>query len=207
MHDNFWINDFKVLAFAEDGMPRYTHFFPTKFMSNNEILNSLTRFSIYLLIILIILKGINNKFLFIPIILIILCVIMYKIDSKDNHQIIKCQRPTLNNPYMNVMLDDYIENPNRLEACSYEDPQIKKETDEYFKKNLFSDVDDIYSKKNSQRQFYTTPITTIPNDQNAFAQWCYGKNSNCKTDQDKCLKYEDVRYKQTNNFPILKALE
>ena len=43
-----------------------------------------------------------------------------------------------------------------------------------FNKDLYRDVKDIFGKNNSQRQFYTVPGNQVPNDQGAFAQWCYG---------------------------------
>ena len=69
---------------------------------------------------------------------------------------------------MNVQFDDYIKNPQR-EAISklnnYKNPNLNKLIDEKFNYNLYKDVSDIFDKNNSQRQFYTTPVTTIPNDQ------------------------------------------
>ena len=65
---------------------------------------------------------------------------------------------------------------------------------EEFNKNLFRDVNDLYEKENSQRTYYSTPSTTIPNDQKSFAEWCYGIPETCKTNQQKCLVYDDLRY-------------
>ena len=42
------------------------------------------------------------------------------------------------------------------------------------------DVNDIFGKNNSQRQFYTVPGNQVPNDQGSFAQWCYGQPKTCK---------------------------
>ena len=42
------------------------------------------------------------------------------------------------------------------------------------------DIDDIYSKYNSQRQFYTMPNTSIPNKQKEFALWLYNRGPTCK---------------------------
>ena len=59
-----------------------------------------------------------------------------------------------------------------------------------------SDVNDVFGKMNSQRQFYTMPSTTIPNAQDDFAKWLYLNPKTCKEDQDFCLKYEDIRAKR-----------
>ena len=45
---------------------------------------------------------------------------------------------------------------------------------------MYRDVKDIFGKNNSQRQFYTVPGNQVPNDQGAFAQWCYGMPKTCK---------------------------
>ena len=51
-----------------------------------------------------------------------------------------------------------------------------------------------YSKFNSQRQFYTTPNTRIPNNQIEFAEWLYKAPETCKENNEHCLRYNDIRY-------------
>ena len=58
--------------------------------------------------------------------------------------------------------------------------------------------DHIFNNKSSERQFYTTASTTIPNKQREFAEWLYGDNDNCKINNDKCLKYSNVKYHREN---------
>ena len=38
------------------------------------------------------------------------------------------------------------------------------------------------------RQFHTMPNTKIPNDQNAFAKFCYGDMKSCKDGDDLCTR-------------------
>ena len=85
---------------------------------------------------------------------------------------------------------------DRPEACDTNDVEIKKQIDSSFNNNLYKDVNDVFGKMNSQRQFYTMPSTTIPNAQDDFAKWLYLNPKTCKEDQDYCLKYEDVRAKR-----------
>ena len=110
-----------------------------------------------------------------------------------------CVKPTLDNPFMNVNYVDQLDAPNREEACDISDPEIKKDMDSKFMNNLFRDVNDLFGKNNSQRQFYTMPSTTIPNKQDEFARWLYLSPKTCKEDQDYCLKYEDLR----QNRPVM----
>ena len=39
-------------------------------------------------------------------------------------------------------------------------------------------LSDVFGKRNSQRQFYTMPNTEVPNSQDEFAKWLYGKPEN-----------------------------
>lgn len=110
-----------------------------------------------------------------------------------------CVKPTLNNPFMNVTYVDQLDNPNREEACDISDPEIKKDIEDKFMNNLFRDVNDLFGKNNSQRQFYTMPSTTVANKQDEFARWLYLSPKTCKEDQDYCIKYEDLR----QNRPVM----
>ena len=96
-------------------------------------------------------------------------------------------------PKTNMIVD-------RPPACDVSDPEVKLLIDNNFDNNLYKDIDDIFGKMNSQRQFYTMPSTTIPNDQESFAKWLYLSPKTCKEDQDYCLRYEDVRAKRFD-FP------
>ena len=102
-----------------------------------------------------------------------------------------CTAPTENNPFMNVMLTDIVGNPNRPSACK----GMEQSTEDNFKNNLFQEVSDVYGKHNSQRQYYTNPSTTIPNDAIAFAKWCNNVEASCKGDYEACEPY-GLRYHQ-----------
>lgn len=105
-----------------------------------------------------------------------------------------CRKPTVDNPFMNPTANDFeLEDPP--EACNADDEDIKDKITQCFNDKLFRDVGDLFEVENSQRQFYTVPHMNPP-DQTAFAKWLYGSNTTCKTDQSKCLKYEDLRSKR-----------
>lgn len=84
-----------------------------------------------------------------------------------------CTRPTLDNPYMNVLLSDYQRFPERPAACDITQAPVSKRADALYKHNLYSEADDVYDRNTGARQFYSTAATTIPNDQEAFARWLY----------------------------------
>ena len=52
--------------------------------------------------------------------------------------------------------------------------------DTKFNNDLYRDANDIFGKNNSQRQFYTVPGGSIPNDQEAFTKWLYQTPPTCK---------------------------
>ncbi len=83
---------------------------------------------------------------------------------------------------MNVLLTDY-NNPDRINSeakTSYDNEELQGEIETNFNNNLYRDIGDLYATKNSQRQFYTTANTKIPNDQDKFADWLYKQPMTCK---------------------------
>jgi hypothetical protein len=105
--------------------------------------------------------------------------------------------PTKDNPLMNPLLGDISLGPDEPPAAANtDDAYIKDKIVETYNDKLYRDIDDLFERENSQRQFYTVP-TTYPNDQTAFANWCYKSADNsCKVDQRNCLRYEDLRTKR-----------
>lgn len=213
--DHFWSEQPQIL-YDND---RMIEFFPTKDMTTNEKLNALSRFFIYLGILLFIVVRNYNLF-FIPIIALSIIYLVrhndtlsHRFDLEQFDEKIKdelgikqdtrlkidavgdiCQMPTPNNPFMNVLISDYTDNPQRPPACSLADDDVKSETEKYFNYNLYKDVEDIWDKRNSQRQYVTMPGTTIPNDRDSFMKWCWKTTNVCKDgSSDYCLQFEDLR--------------
>lgn len=205
--DKFWLDDPMVLI--RNG--NYYRVVPNQKMSKIEILNALTRFFVYLTILYVLFAR-RIEFIYVPIIIILLIIIMYYIQINDTRDMKReefcrpsgcnpvnfCQRPTEGNPFMNVTMADLMDNRDRPEGCVATDKNIRQDIDKYFNNNLFKDVDDLFDRNTGQRQFYTTPITTIPNDQDSFAKWLYKLPETCKENQSNCLKYEDIRYNRFN---------
>jgi hypothetical protein len=99
---------------------------------------------------------------------------------RDDYEDNDCKLPSVDNPFGNVMLGD-IGNSKFKKACSsYNNNMVKRDMKRDFEDGLFLDANDMYSKHNSQRQFYTMPNTGIVNDQGGFAKWCYMTPPTCK---------------------------
>lgn len=113
----------------------------------------------------------------------------------------KCTSPTLDNPFMNVTMKDYMNFDkdgsivDRPPACDISDPTVKNEIETNFNNNLFKDTNDVFGRSNSQRQFFTMPYTTVPNRRDDFQSWLYLSPATCKENSDNCLNYEDLRGK------------
>jgi hypothetical protein len=94
---------------------------------------------------------------------------------------------------MNVLMNEYTEKPHRPSACDQQ--EVKADIKDAFDHGLYRDVGDIFHKLSSDRQFITNPSTTIPNDREAFAKWCWSAEATCKEGNgEKCynLSYTPI---------------
>lgn len=191
--DDFWINNYKILFLKEN----LTKFIPNVTMTNIEKLNALMRLGIYLGLALFLFTN-KSEYLLIIVLVALFTYFIYtyqqdKIElffnSIDNSNFNKIQKalmvneseikPTVDNPMMNINL---ITDDKTKDAApkSWNDDEIKEKIEDKYNHNLYRDVGDLYGKSNGQRQFYTMPSTTIPNNQTSFAKWCYSTGPTCK---------------------------
>ena len=200
MTEIFWLKDPMSLL----NKNYITNVIPSQDLSYDAKLNAITR-----LIIIICLLGYlltrNIRIIISAIISIIGIIIMYNINKgKQNQKKIigkalkegfnsdilynlsksSMTTPTKENPLMNVMLPEIQDNPKRNMAAPSFAPKVEKEINESVKKNLdpklFQDLGDNIEFDSSMRSFYATANTQIPNDQKAFAEFCYGGMKSCK---------------------------
>jgi hypothetical protein len=189
-----WINDISVLY---NGNYLF-EIVPNKGFDFNRKLNSLVRLSIYYSVIMFLVNKDTNIFL-IPAVVLALSVVLNKNHAKtqieestnnlkideiklmeDDMNVISssCRIPTDENPFMNPLQTS--ENPNLKSCSSYNNKGIQRDIDDKFNTDLYRDANDIFGKNNSQRQFYTVPGGSIPNDQEAFTKWLYQTPQTCK---------------------------
>tara|TARA_Y100000816_G_scaffold281415_1_gene255902 strand:- start:498 stop:1256 length:759 start_codon:yes stop_codon:yes gene_type:complete len=102
--------------------------------------------------------------------------------------------PNSTNPFSNVLMTDYATNPDKLPAPPAYNENVQEKIKEAAKaavqeanpdhpglaEKVFKDLGDELNLEQSLRQFNSAPSTTIPNDQEAFAQFCYGSMVSCK---------------------------
>lgn len=223
INDLFWMDDYKILFYKE----KLTDFFPAIHMTLIEKLNAIFRMSIYLSILLYLLSG-NYLYLYIMIIVgLFTCFIYYtqkdnlelyfNSDKNDTDNLIQKTviedakidiKPNVENPFMNInLITDNKE--KEVAPPSWNNDKIKEDIEDKFGYNLYRDVGDLYGKSNSQRQYYTMPSTTIPNNQTSFAKWCYSTGPTCKESSIYCApEMDQVPYIDTQqtifNTPALK---
>lgn len=206
--DAFWTQSPKVLF----DRTRLIEFVPTSDMTWKERLNALTRLFIYSGLLLMMYLG-KGWPAYIGLAGLLMTLFLFRFGPKEaevptdaptSHPTTdspnpyipadqpECIPPTRNNPFMNVMQNEYIDNPTRPPACDYE--SVKEEVEDHWGFNLYQDVGEaLWNRNNSQREWFTMPWTTIPNDQGSFANWLYRTGPVCKQDQTACLRYEDLR--------------
>jgi hypothetical protein len=81
--------------------------------------------------------------------------------------------PSARNPFMNVLIDEIKYNPTRAPAANGTNPLVNMQLDDFFHTQFVNDPTDVFNTTQSQRQFYTTPSTTVPNDQDSYQNWLY----------------------------------
>jgi hypothetical protein len=203
--DKFWFNDFGVLFRPN----RVTEFFPSNQQTLEERMNSIARLGLYSSLLTMAYKRDFSK-IAIFLATLIITYAVYKNYTKEDvmdveqplykksMKIVKDIKPTLNNPFMNTLMTDHIENPKKGPALEYyqdtkKAEDIRKDISEKFNHNLYMDINDMYEKNNSQRQFYTTPNTEIPSNQEKFLNFMYPNMTSCKDEAKNCRINEDLR--------------
>lgn len=145
------------------------------------------RFAIYFTIVMLVVRG-NINALYIVIAAALITFLIYESETRtkqskdelfdtlniaDKGKQKHVYKPTRDNPFMNVMLTDYSNFPNRPSAGAWTDPEVKGQVRRNFEEGLARGTDDLFNKMASDRQYYTMPSTTIPNNQGDFARWLY----------------------------------
>lgn len=197
LQERIWYEDLNTFI----DLDNLIKFIPNNDMSFAEQLNAMMRFAVYFAIIVFIIKHDATIFYF-PLFMAAFTFALHSVDKQkedkkkelfdklniddDKRNKRFCYRPTKENPFMNITMNDYKEFPNRPEACDVTRESVKDEVKRIWDEHIVRDVDDIFQRRTSDRQFYTMPSTTIPNNQTGFAEWLYKPPKTCKEDSIKC---------------------
>ena len=190
--DKFWYEDIDVLMNKE----RLIEFIPLPDHTEEEWLNSTVRFSMYASTLFYVFKRYWEMIAF-PFITMCLTYFFYyrnrEYDEEDSDDNFSCQRPTKDNPLMNVMISDIGYNPLRKKACDVN--HVKNDMKTFLNKSRYTNAFDLLADDVRERIYVTNPITTIPNNQHDFANWLYKEpHDTCKTNPRNCRVTYDLRY-------------
>jgi len=185
---------------------------PTEDMSFDRKLNAISRL-IILLTIVGVLYTRNNMIVIVALITLGIIIFLHQhkqLKVQEGFEIkdimpnpdYNYYNSTTKNPLSNVLLTEIQDNPDRAVAP----PAFNKQTVQEINTNtqqmiqnqhldfpdmkdkLFKDLGDSVDFNNSMIPFNSNPSTQIPNDQNAFAKFCYGDMPSCKSaDPNACL--------------------
>ena len=205
MHtDKYWFEDLNLI-FSERHIQ---DIIPKPNTTYQQKINSIVRLSLIIGLILS-LYNYNGNYMFIPVVIMSATYVLYlfRLDEyekaiksiKPNAQFkdlpsdlkekftnylssnklkaVKCAKSDVSNPFMNPLPFD---NREREPVCNVLDECVQKKIDDNYDINLFKDGSDIFSKNNGNRQFYTMPSTSYPNNQHIFANWLYRTPTTCK---------------------------
>lgn len=196
-----WYDDITVLA------RQPLQFFPNpSTQTPAEMLNASVRFVIYTSAVLFVYTGFNVRIPFLAIGLIAVITLAFKgrrgslaklrasyastaQGSGVQQQVPieeRCTMPTPDNPLMNTLVTEMQKDAKKPPCPAH---IVDSQINDYFNKGLYRNIEDIWNKENSQRQFYSMPNGGIP-DAKAFRDYVYGQGfTTCKSQPSKCTGY------------------
>ena len=115
-----------------------------------------------------------------------------KISWEKNEDYIKntCRKPTIDNPFTNIVFTDYLDSGNLAEPCNIDNDDVQNKMQNLYNSSIYRNLEDVWERENSQRMFYTMPIQTVPNSQTDFANWLYKTGPSCKENTQYCTYYQ-----------------
>lgn len=178
MPEQIWYKDPTILF----GANTWNKFVPTDDMTTAERLNSTVRFSIYFAMLFFLTTGVTTYVLAIPVVMGI-TILMYtyfpngttlepfKVTTKKSRE--SYTMPTASNPFMNVLLTDIQDNPNRGDAAPTNRRDVKAEVYKNFQKtsDIHMDTSDLFDQAQAMRTFHTLQSAKVPNDLDGFKKW------------------------------------
>lgn len=177
----FWLDD------PAHFFVRWNKFVPTNDMTVPEALNAVVRFTVYSALLVAIVARRTDYLLLIPLVMVASVVLVrlfpktqiiqetfdnLKRRAKNGGSAVEhFSTPSADNPFMNVLFTDYVDDPARVSAPpDVTSAALDSSIREAFSKtsDLFMDTSDTYGLMESSRNWVTQAATTIPNDLEGF---------------------------------------
>lgn len=157
----------------------WQRFVPTKEMDVPTALNAVVRFTVYFSVLLYACTSKHEYLLAIPLVLVVSAIFSQVFPNTrplvESFQsaVKKLTHPTASNPFMNPLLTEILDNPDRGDAAPVTDKAVKNEIEKAFQQTeeLYMDTSDRFDMAQSMRTFHTMQSATIPNDQDGFLKF------------------------------------
>jgi hypothetical protein len=178
-----WFEDFKELIRSD----KVLEFWPTNAQTPADRINAASRFVIYASCIIYLIRR-DPRIFVLGITVLGVLIVMYRSNMvkgsqgrptvSEQYTGNTCQMPNEHNPMANVLLTDITDDPERAPACFY--PSVKGHVKYFGEDRVQYDGGRSrtsmpeFQRNASARQFVSMPVTSIPGDQTAFAEWLYG---------------------------------
>ena len=178
MSEQIWFKDPAVLF----SPTTWSQFVPTKAMTTAQALNSVVRFSTYFSVILFLATGVSAYLLAVPVVMATSVglftlfpdgKVLESFVSKVAKAVKNETLPSGDNPFMNPLLTEIGDNPNRPDAAPITRSDVKQGIYKAFQKtsDLYMDTTDLFDQSQAMKTFHTLQGATIPNDQEGFLNW------------------------------------
>ena len=181
MPEQFWFKDPAIL-FQKD---TWSKFVPLQTMTTSEALNSVVRFTIYFAFIMFFATGEGMYMLSVPVVMVATILLgnvfpngktleSFKLETTETKNDLKeYTLPTKDNPFMNVLLTEIKDNPNRPDAAPTMRRDVKDKIYKAFQQtsDILMDTSDLFDQAQAMRTFHTLQSSKVPNDQDAFLKW------------------------------------
>jgi hypothetical protein len=176
--ESLWIDDPANLFTKET----WSKFVPTSSMDIPTAMNAIVRFTVYVSVILFMARGNTAYLLAIPLVLALTVLVvkffptartLEAFTEKASAKIREYTYPTGKNPFMNPLLTEILDNPNRPQAAPITSNEVKRQIESSFKQttDLYMDTSDKFDLAQAMRTFTTVQSGVIPNDQDGFLKF------------------------------------
>lgn len=178
MQESLWIDD-PASLFTKDN---WMKFVPQSYMNVPTAMNALVRFVVYLCISLSLIHKDTTYVMGIPLVLVFSVVAANLFPNERTleaftepvmKQVRKYTMPSTKNPFMNPLLTDILDNPNRADSAPVTSHEVKSQIEKAFQhtSDLYMDTSDRFDMAQSMLPFHTIQAGTIPSDQDGFLKF------------------------------------
>jgi hypothetical protein len=178
MPEQIWFKTPTVLFDSDN----WSKFVPTKDMTTSEALNAVLRFSVYFSLLLFLATGVGGYIMSIPI-MMASTILLYNLfpNGKTIESFIarseslapEYTMPSKENPFMNVLLTEIHDNPDRADAAPTNRRDVKADVYKSFQatSDIYMDTTDLFDQAQAMRTFHTMQSARVPNDLEGFKKW------------------------------------